>query len=71
MTISDLTGIPRPTILRKLKKLQEKKLIIKNKNSLYTLTDLYQNIKDVDGIRLKNIKNLSGFLAKIYNIIGV
>ena len=71
MTISDLTGIPRPTILRKLNKLQEKKLIIKNKNSLYRLTDLYQNIKDVDGIRLKNIKNLSGFLAKIYNIIGV
>ena len=70
MTISDLTGIPRPTILRKLNKLQEKKLIVKNKNSLYTLTGLYQNIKDVDSIRLKTIKKLSGFLAKIYNIIG-
>ena len=70
MTISDLTGIPRPTILRKLTKLQQKKLIVKNKKSLYTLTDLYQNIKDVDKIRLITVKNWSIFLAKIYNIIG-
>jgi len=69
MTISDLTGIPRPTILRKLIKLQERGYIIKNKKSLYRLNDLYQNIKSIDEIRLTTIKNWSKFLAKVYNFV--
>jgi len=69
MTISDLTGIPRPTILRKLNKLQERGYIIKNKKSLYRLNELYQNIKPIDQIRLNTVKNWSGFLAKFYNFV--
>lgn len=69
MTISDLTGIPRPTILRKLNKLQNQKLIVKSKKSLYTLTDLYPNLKHVDEIRLQTIKNWAKFLSKIYNFV--
>ena len=35
MTISDLTGIPRPTVIRKLNYLVKNKFVDKNKNSLY------------------------------------
>ena len=37
MTISELTCIPRPTVLRKLKILLEKKLIVKDKNNQYLI----------------------------------
>ncbi len=69
MTISDLTGIPRPTILRKLNNLQKRKLVIKSKNSLYRLNDYYQNLKALDEVRLITIKKWSKFLAKVYNFI--
>ena len=37
MSISDLTGIPRPTVIRKLKILLKQKDIYKDKNNLYYL----------------------------------
>jgi len=37
MTISELSGIPRPTALRKLNNLVKRKLIKKDKKSLYLL----------------------------------
>ena len=39
MTISDLTGIPRPTVIRKLKVLMNEKNVIKDKNNLYSFKD--------------------------------
>ena len=38
MTISDLTGIPRPTVIRKLKILLKQNDIYKDKNNLYYIT---------------------------------
>jgi len=69
MTISDLTGIPRPTILRKLNKILEKKTIVRDKNNLYNLTSDFQKIKDLDSIRIDTVKNWSTFMAKLYNFI--
>ena len=37
MTISELSGIPRPTALRKLNNLVKRKLVKKDKKSLYLL----------------------------------
>ena len=67
MSISDLTGIPRPTVLRKLNKLIKTKWISKDKKGLYKLTPSEKNYKDVDLVRLKNIDKISIMVSKIFN----
>jgi len=67
MSISDLTGIPRPTVLRKLNKLIKTKWISKDKKSLYKLSLSEKNYKDVDLVRLENIDKISIMVSKIYN----
>ena len=67
MTISDLTGIPRPTVLRKLNKLIKTKWISKDKKGLYKMDPSEKNYNDLNIIRLENIKILSEMLAKFYN----
>jgi len=68
MSISDLTGIPRPTVIRKLKILLKQKDILKDQNNLYYFT----NGKLFSGLnkqRLLNIKKLSNTISRINNII--
>ena len=70
MSISDLTGIPRPTVLRKLRRLMKLKLIIKDNKSLYKLNQNSKLLKtEVDAIRQQNAKKLSILLAKFYNFV--
>ena len=68
MSISDLTGIPRPTVIRKLKILLKQKDIYKDKNNLYYLMQ-GKIINDLNKQRLINIKNLSAIISRINNII--
>ena len=59
MTISELSGIPRPTALRKLNSLVKRKLIKKDKNNLYLLFGmprLDQNVIEKN-ITLKTIQD--------------
>ncbi len=67
MTISDLTGIPRPTVLRKLNKLMKTKWISKDKKGLYKMMPNEKNYKDLNATRLENINKLSHMLSKFYN----
>ena len=67
MTISDLTGIPRPTVLRKLNKLIKAKWISKDKKGLYRMMPNEKNYKDLDTTRLENINKLSSMVSKFYN----
>ena len=67
MSISDLTGIPRPTVLRKLNKLIKTKWISKDKKGLYKLTPSEKNYKDVNLVRLENIDKISIMVSKIFN----
>ena len=79
MTISELTNIPRPTVLRKLKKLIKQKLLIKDKYNQYLIfggpdTSKYSKeflkmMKDVDEIRKVNGKEFANLITKILNII--
>ncbi len=68
MSISDLTGIPRPTVIRKLKILLKQKDIYKDKNNLYYLMQ-GKIINDLNKQRLINIRNLSSIISRINNII--
>ena len=68
MSISDLTGIPRPTVIRKLKILLKQKDIYKDKNNLYYILQ-GKIFTDLNKQRLINIKNLSTIISRINNII--
>ncbi len=67
MTISDLTGIPRPTVLRKLNKLIRTKWISKDNDGLYKASPSEKNYKDLNEMRLRNIDKISYTVSKFYN----
>ena len=71
MSISEMTGIPRPTVLRKLNKYLNKKFIIKDKNSLYRVNEKSKDLAELDKIRLKNLENFNFFVTKIINLAGI
>ena len=68
MTISDLTGIPRPTVIRKLKILLKQKDIFKDSNNLYYISK-GKLLSELNKQRLINIKNLSAIISRINNIV--
>ena len=79
MTISELTNIPRPTELKKLKNLLKKKLLIKDKNNHYLIfggpgtsnysKDMLKIMNEVDEVRKINGKEFAELITKILNII--
>ena len=66
MTISDLTGIPRPTVIRKLNFLMKNKFVNKNKNGLYSVSNS-NKVKEIDKHRLENVNKISEMSCKIFN----
>ena len=68
MTISDLTGIPRPTVIRNLKVLLKQKDIYKDSNNLYYISK-GKLLTELNKQRLINIKNLSAIISRINNIV--
>ena len=68
MTISDLTGIPRPTVIRKLKVLLKQKDVFKDTGNLYFITK-GKLLTELNKQRLINIKKLSAIISRINNII--
>ena len=66
MTISDLTGIPRPTVIRKLNFLIKNKFVDKNKNGLYKVSNS-NKVKEIDKYRLENVNKISEMACKLFN----
>ena len=66
MTISDLTGIPRPTVIRKLNFLVKNRFIDKNKSGLYVVSNS-SNVKEIDKYRLENVNKISEMSCKLFN----
>ena len=79
MTISELSGIPRPTALRKLNTLIKRKLLKKDKNNLYLLFGLPKldtntiekdvTLKAVRDINKSNEERFIRMLTRILNTI--
>ena len=65
MSIADITGIPRTTVVRKLNKLVKKKLLNKDNKKLYFISK--NRIKELTTIQTEVIKKLSIFTTKILN----
>ena len=79
MTISELSGIPRPTALRKLNSLVKRKLVKKDKNNLYLLFGVPKldqntierniNIKTIQDTNKQNEERFIKMLTEILNKI--
>ena len=66
MSISDITGIPRATVIRKLNKLIKEKFLKIDQKKHYSSTGFHK--KEILNIQNYNLENLSKFSARIYNL---
>ena len=71
MSISEITDIPRPTVVRKLKYLIKKNWLNINEKKLITMNVKGMTFKQASRLNDLNMKNLSNFLYRIFNQIKV
>ena len=71
MSLSDITGIPRPTVVRKIKKLIKDDFLHINEKKLITLNITGQRLEKQIQMQDQNMKNLSNFLYRIFNQIKI
>ncbi|MDB9936929.1 DeoR family transcriptional regulator [Candidatus Pelagibacter sp.] len=66
MSISEITGIPRATVIRKLNKLIKENFLKKDTKKHYFSTGVYQ--EEILNVQKNTLNNLSKFTARIYNL---
>ena len=66
MSISDISGIPRATVIRKLNKLIKNKFLKIDDKKHYSTTGVNQ--KKILNVQKKTLDNLSNFVTRIYNL---
>ena len=71
MSISEITGIPRPTVVRKLKYLIDKKYLHINEKKLITFDAKDSTFVRTKGLLNKNMLSLSYFIYKVFNQIRI
>ncbi|WP_435151901.1 MarR family transcriptional regulator [Candidatus Pelagibacter bacterium nBUS_44] len=71
MSLSDITGIPRPTVVRKIKRLVETDFLHINEKKLITLNIKGSRLKKQIKMQNQNMKSLSSMLHRIFNQIKV
>ena len=71
MSISEITGIPRPTVVRKLKFLIDKKYLHINEKKLITFDAKDSAFQKTDKMINQNMLSLSNFIYKIFNQIRI
>ena len=67
-SISDISSIPRATVIRKLRAMENKSLIIRSKKLEYSLGHV-KNLKVFQQNYLINQKNLSDFCTTLFNLM--
>ena len=68
-SIAEISGIPRATVLRKLKKLSSEKIIKRNKKLEYVLTNQGELNEKIKANYLINQKYIALFVTDIFNLI--
>ena len=66
MSISDITGIPRATVIRKLNRLKKEKFLTIDSKKHYSSTGVHQ--KKILEVNKNTLINLSKFSSRIYNL---
>ena len=69
MSISDMTNIPRATIIRKCKYLLKEDLLRLNEKKQYVLTNI--NIRKILPYQIKNFKYKAEFIRKVLNLLVI
>ena len=68
-SISEISNIPRATVIRKLKTLLKQKLIIKNKKLEYMLLPSPKNVKSFEQNYMHNQKYKANFVTTIFDLM--
>ena len=68
-SISEISTIPRATVIRKLKYLLKQKLVMKNKKLEYMLLPSPKNIKSFEENYMHNQKHKAGFVTTIFDLM--
>ena len=71
MSLSDITGIPRPTVVRKVKYLISNNYLTINEKKLLFINIKGSNLKRSSELQNENIKSLSNFIYKVFNQIKI
>ena len=71
MSISDITGIPRPTVVRKIKWLINEKFLTINDKKLISLDAKGSTFKRTKSLQDKNLLSFSNFIYRLFNQIKV
>ena len=71
MSLSDITGIPRPTVVRKIKFLEKNDWVHINNKKLITLNIKNKTFNTANKMQELNMKDLSKFLHRVFNQIKV
>ena len=66
MSISDISGIPRATVIRKLNKLVKNNFLKIDKKKHYSSTGIHA--KKILEVQKTTLNNLSKFASRIYNL---
>ena len=71
MSISDVTGIPRITVIRKLKKMIKRNLLQINEKKLITLNISGVALDEIQELQNQNMRSLSNFIYRAFNQIKI
>ena len=71
MSISEITNIPRPTVVRKLNYLLKNKYISVNKKKLFNVNMQDKTLTDTIKLQEKNVVSLAYLIFKIFNQINI
>ena len=71
MSLSDITGIPRPTVVRKLKRLIESDFLHIDEKKLITMNIKGSSLSIAQKVQDKNMIGLSNMLHRIFNQIKI
>ena len=71
MSISDVTGIPRITVIRKLKYLIKRNILQINEKKLITLNISGVALEEIEELQNQNMRSLSNFIYRVFNQIKV
>ena len=71
MSLSEITGVPRPTVVRKLQYMVKHNWLHVNENKLYSLNIAGSTLTGASKMQVENIKDLSNFLHRVFNQINI
>ena len=71
MSLAEITGIPRSTVIRKLKSLIKKDLLQINEKNLITVNMSGESFKIAQSLQDKNMLSLSNFISRAFNQLKI